>query len=226
MAETKIPTTSEVQAIHALMERWSDVVDNEFRYRFHRDAQDRQDDARAMLQEYLLRRGPNFLDRYLPDRDRNLPAMRLIALYEAAVSEPRGAFRMWVRPMVRWVFRDWCRSRKIQGELLEVHVVPDGKATDRHEARGTAFERLAAEDDERAPENTMEREHAQDVVALLMESASPDLCDDMAIFLAAQEAGDVAFRAHGTSRAAILKRLERLRPAALDALRQVGPWGA
>lgn len=220
MSKVKLaPTQGEVWVVYTLGQRWPEVLAGELRGRFRGDADDRREDARAMLDLYLLRDAPCFLNRYLPDRDRDAPGHALLADLERVLVEPRGAFRMWVRSMVRYVYRDWCRQRKLQGEYLEVHVVSDGD-----DERGLTFDRLPVQDERSELSALVNRDQAQDLVALLMEAAPADLQDDIALFLAAESAGEEVYKAHGTSRVAVQGRLRKLREQATALVREVGPW--
>lgn len=221
MDQDKVPTKSEVRAICTYLQRWPEVTQSEFGHRFHGDTTDRREDAAAMLRFYLIERSVNFLDRYIPGRDRNAPEGVIVADLDAALRDPRGAFRVWVRSMNRWVFRDWCRKRRQCGEHLEVRVQADGA-----DDGGIAFDRLAEAASEDSPTEDLEVDAARDAVARLMDEADPETQQDIAVYLAACEAENPAdvFRAWGTSRASVVSRLSRLRVPAARAMREASGW--
>lgn len=225
MEAEKKPTPGEVGVISGLIQTWPEVLQAELRRVFREDAPDRRDEAVSMLREYLLACSKNFLDRYLPDRNRAAPALALAADLGTVLIEPRGAFRMWVRSMSRWVYRDWCRRRRQTGEAFEVHVVPDGAKDE----IGVSFDRLEADNaEEDQTDAADERDAARDIVTELMCAAPADLQRDIAVFLAAAEHGDAraVLRAQGTNMTALVQRLSRLRPHAAQARRTVDAWAS
>ncbi len=225
MDEQKRPTPGEVGVISALIQRWPEVTMNEIQRRFRDDAADRREEALSMLREYLLVRAVNFLDFRHPERDRAATAEQLLAELDGGLlREPRAAFRVWVRAMVRWVYRDWQRRRRQTGEAFEVHVQPDGD----RDAVGISFDKLEAEGAEDDPTAEVDdRDEARDIVAELMAMVSPDLQHDMAVFLAAEVSGDPkrVCTAQGTSMNGLMARLSRLRPHVATARAAVGAWG-
>lgn len=225
MEAEKLPTPAEVGVIGQFVHAWPEVLTTELWRVFREDAQDRREEALSMLREYLLARAKNFLDRYLPDRDRTAPAPLLTAELGQVLSEPRGAFRMWVRNMARWVYRDWCRRRRQTGEAYEVHVRADGAKDE----VGVSFDRLESDNAEDDPTDAADdRDAARDIVTELMCAAPADLQHDIAVFLAAQESGNAqaVLRAQGTNMTALMQRLGRLRPHVAQARATVEAWAS
>lgn len=216
------PTTAEVRVIAALCSRWPRVIDSAIYTCFRSASDERQQDARSMLIQYLLEHGDSYLDRYVIGRDRH-DEQAIHAGLDAVLSEPRGAFRMWVRSMTRWVLRDWGRRARQQGEHLEVRVAPDGTRED----GALTFERLAEDRGGAGGDHDsgdLDQDLARDVVAEIFVSISPVQREDVSLFLAAEAASQPTevYKAWGTTRAAVLKRLRALEEPARDAYRMLG----
>lgn len=209
------PTRGEVQAMGSMIGRWPEVLQEETQRFFRREAADRLEEAGATVQEYLLVRCANYFDRYAPSRDRLATGQSILSGLEMTLSEPRGAFRRWVRVMAQWVYRDWTRHGK---EEFHVHVVPDGD----RDTQGVAFERLPCQV---GPVDEDERDAARDIVSALLSEADPDLADDIAMFLAAESRGDAqtVYRSFGTNGAAVQRRLQALRPLAERVIQRNAP---
>lgn len=213
------PTTQEVGAMADMISTWPEVLDEELGRYFRRETPDRREEARSMLKEYLLVRCANYFDRYVPDRDRTAPSKRIRTYLDRSLSEPRGAFRRWVRPMTQWVYRDWVRQRRQTGEAFEMHVTADGDK----DAVGVSFDRLRDESHDVDLDGVDE---ARDIVAALMSEAPDDLAEDICLFLGAEERGrdpKAVYRAFGTNSAAVMSRLQALRPLALNVMRRNAP---
>ena len=209
------PTPGEVQAMGSMIGRWPEVLQEETQRFFRREAPDRLEEAGSMIREYLLVRCANYFDRYTPSRDRLATGQSILSDLEMTLSEPRGAFRRWVRVMAQWVYRDWTRHGK---DEFHVHVVADGD----RDTQGVAFERLPS------PVDTLDRDEqdaARDIVSALLGEADPDLADDIALFLAAESRGDAqtVYRSFGTNGAAVQRRLQALRPLAQKVIERNAP---
>lgn len=223
MAEKKMPTRGEVQAMSAIIARYPEVIDREVNRKMGFFlTREGEDDARSMLTEYLLRSAGNYVRRFLPERSEEATGAEILARLDDVVREPRGAFRMAVRNIAKWVRRDLDRARRRTLEVYSVQVLDD-----REEGPGLRWEQMA--DESIDPDEDINLDDSRAVVAEMMAMVyeeAPDAIEDVALFLAHEEQGGTfnAYKAHGTNRGAVVKRLARLRPLAIRAVTERGAW--
>lgn len=129
---------------------------------------------------------------------------------------------MAVRNIAKWVRRDLNRARRRTLEVYSVQVLDD-----REEGPGLRWERMA--DESIDPDEDINLDDSRAVVAEMMAMVyeeAPDAIEDVALFLAHEEQGGThnAYKAHGTNRGAVVKRLARLRPLAIRAVTERGAW--